>query len=139
MQSSSGTKPKGKLDYTTEAAHFACNYSLCTEESYEARVRRYCDANQVVTPIALGRRKVARFAVVDVKAQPNQLIALTFSRASDLVTYLRRSETDWPQRPLHRYAFSICRKAARWLTPAAGGSALVRPFATTHEGGNELE
>lgn len=69
-------------------------------ESYETRIRRYCEVNEIVVPDALGangRAPVARYAIVDLSRTPPQLVALTFESSSDLVGYLDRTGIDWKQ------------------------------------------
>ncbi|QDT11000.1 hypothetical protein [Planctomycetes bacterium K23_9] len=72
--------------------------SFDRKENYEARIRRYCEANGIVVPGALGangRAPVARYAVVDLNKTPPQLVALTFDSSADLIGYLDRTDVDW--------------------------------------------
>ena len=67
------------------------------DDSYERRVIRYCESNDIVVPPVFGRKEVSRYAVIDLASTPPKLVALTFDATEPLVAYLDRTEISWKQ------------------------------------------
>lgn len=92
-------KPR-KIDQVELLSPPAATVAFDRKETYETRIRRYCEANSITIPEALGhnaRAPVGRYAVVDLSKTPSRLVALTFGSSSDLIGYLDRTDVDWAQ------------------------------------------
>jgi hypothetical protein len=52
------------------------------------RILAYCNANSIVVPPGFGRNTPSRYVVVRIDAQPAKLVAMTWSKVTDVIYYL---------------------------------------------------
>ncbi|RYE50278.1 MAG: hypothetical protein EOP21_04170 [Hyphomicrobiales bacterium] len=62
-------------------------------ESYKTSIEKYCSEMGIDVPIGFERRAAGRFAAIDLDKSPPRLIAITWSKEAEVVSYLQTLES----------------------------------------------